>query len=46
MNNAGAFLLKAFDATGLADLDQQLSANLKAPFLVAQGFLPAMLGRR
>jgi NAD(P)-dependent dehydrogenase (short-subunit alcohol dehydrogenase family) len=44
VNNAGAFLLKAFDVTDLADLDQQLSANLKAPFLVAQGFLPAMSG--
>jgi NAD(P)-dependent dehydrogenase (short-subunit alcohol dehydrogenase family) len=44
VNNAGAFLLKAFDATDPAELDQQLAANLKAPFLVAQGFLPAMSG--
>jgi len=42
VNNAGAFLLKAFDATVPPELDQQIAANLKAPFFVAQGFLPAM----
>jgi NADP-dependent 3-hydroxy acid dehydrogenase YdfG len=44
VNNAGAFLLKPFEATDPAELERQLSVNLRAPFLVAQGLLPAMRG--
>lgn len=44
VNNAGDFLLQSFEATDPADLDRQLAVNLKAPFLVAQGFVPAMAG--
>jgi NAD(P)-dependent dehydrogenase (short-subunit alcohol dehydrogenase family) len=44
VNNAGAFLLKAFAVTDPLELDHQLAANLRAPFLVTQGFLPAMAG--
>jgi NAD(P)-dependent dehydrogenase (short-subunit alcohol dehydrogenase family) len=44
VNNAGAFLLKAFEVTDPLEFDHQLAANLKAPFFVTQGFLPAMSG--
>jgi NAD(P)-dependent dehydrogenase (short-subunit alcohol dehydrogenase family) len=42
VQNAGAFLLKPFEATEPAELDRQLTLNLKAPFLLARGLLPAM----
>lgn len=43
MSNAGAFLLRTLEATNAADLDEtQLSVNIRAPFYVAQAFLPAM----
>ena len=42
VSNAGAFLLRALEATSAADLELQLAANLQAPFAVAKGFLPAM----
>ena len=42
VNNAGTFLLKPFEAIDPAELDAQLALNLRAPFLVAQCFLPAM----
>ena len=42
VSNAGAFLLRKLEATEVADLDLQLAVNLRAPFAVARGFLPAM----
>jgi NAD(P)-dependent dehydrogenase (short-subunit alcohol dehydrogenase family) len=42
VNNAGAFLLRPFEATEPRDLDQQYAVNLRAPFVIAQSFLPAM----
>ena len=42
VSNAGAFLLRALENTKPADLDTQLAVNVKAPFYVAQAFLPAM----
>lgn len=42
VSNAGAFLLRPFEATEVADLGEQLAANLRAPFAVARAFLPAM----
>ena len=42
VSNAGAFLLRALEATSAADLELQLAANLQAPFAVAKGFLPTM----
>ncbi|MBA3445488.1 MAG: SDR family oxidoreductase [Gemmatimonadales bacterium] len=42
VSNAGAFLLRALEATEPADLELQLRANLAAPFYVARAFLPAM----
>ncbi|MBL8978297.1 MAG: SDR family oxidoreductase [Gemmatimonadetes bacterium] len=42
VQNAGLFVLKPFEATDPAELDQQLALNVRAPFLVAQGLLPAM----
>jgi NAD(P)-dependent dehydrogenase (short-subunit alcohol dehydrogenase family) len=42
VSNAGAFLLRRLDATSSADLDLQLTANVRAPFAVARAFLPAM----
>jgi NAD(P)-dependent dehydrogenase (short-subunit alcohol dehydrogenase family) len=42
VSNAGAFLLRPLEATGPEELEAQLNANLRAPFAVAQGFLPAM----
>jgi NAD(P)-dependent dehydrogenase (short-subunit alcohol dehydrogenase family) len=42
VSNAGAFLLRRLDATGPEELEGQLGANLRAPFAVAQGFLPPM----
>lgn len=42
VSNAGAFLLRPLDDTAPADLELQVAANIKAPFYVAQAFLPAM----
>ncbi len=42
VSNAGAFLLRPLEATDPADLELQLAVNLRAPFYVAQAFLPAM----
>ena len=42
VSNAGAFLLQALEATSADELEVQLAVNLKAPFYVAQAFLPAM----
>jgi NAD(P)-dependent dehydrogenase (short-subunit alcohol dehydrogenase family) len=42
VSNAGAFLLRALDATSPDDLELQLAVNLKAPYAVAKAFLPAM----
>ena len=42
VNNAGVFLLKSFEATEPGELDAQLAVNLRAPFVLAQSFLPAM----
>ncbi len=44
VQNAGLFLLKAFEATEPGELDQHLALNVRAPFLLAQGLLPAMRG--
>lgn len=45
VNAAGAFLLASLDATDPVDFEQQLAANLQAPFLVARSFLPSMRSR-
>jgi NAD(P)-dependent dehydrogenase (short-subunit alcohol dehydrogenase family) len=42
VSSAGAFLLQPLEATKAAELELQLAVNLKAPFAVARGFLPAM----
>jgi NAD(P)-dependent dehydrogenase (short-subunit alcohol dehydrogenase family) len=42
VSNAGAFLLRPLESTGPAELETQLGVNLRAPFYVAQAFLPAM----
>lgn len=42
VNNAGAFLLAPLEQTSPGDFEHQLAANLRAPFLVARAFLPAM----
>ena len=42
VSNAGAFLLQPLERTTAAELEAQLALNLKAPFYVAQAFLPAM----
>ena len=42
VSNAGAFILKPLEQTTPADLDGQISANLRGPFYVARAFLPAM----
>jgi NAD(P)-dependent dehydrogenase (short-subunit alcohol dehydrogenase family) len=39
---AGGFVLKALEATTPAELDALLALNLRAPFLLARGLLPAM----
>lgn len=44
VQNAGVFLLKPFEATEPAELDAQLALNIRAPFVLAQGLLPAMRG--
>ncbi len=45
VNNAGSFLLAPLEETSPAEFEQQLSANLTGPFLVARAFLPAMRAR-
>jgi NAD(P)-dependent dehydrogenase (short-subunit alcohol dehydrogenase family) len=42
VQNAGAFVLAPFEATQPAELDRLLALNLRAPFILAQGLLPAM----
>jgi NAD(P)-dependent dehydrogenase (short-subunit alcohol dehydrogenase family) len=42
VSSAGTFLLRPLEATGAADLEAQLAANLRAPFALAREFLPAM----
>lgn len=42
VQNAGLFVLKSFETTDPAELDQQLALNVRAPFVLAQGLLPAM----
>ena len=42
VSNAGAFLLRRLEETSPEELETQLGANLRAPFAVAQAFLPAM----
>ena len=42
VSNAGAFLLQALERTQAADLELQLAVNVRAPFYLAQAFLPAM----
>ncbi|HEV7365963.1 MAG TPA: SDR family oxidoreductase [Gemmatimonadales bacterium] len=42
VSNAGAFLLRPLESTSATELELQLAANIKAPFAVAKGFLPAM----
>jgi NAD(P)-dependent dehydrogenase (short-subunit alcohol dehydrogenase family) len=42
VNNAGSFLLRPLEETTPADFDAQLAVNLRASFLLARAFLPAM----
>ena len=42
VSNAGAFLLRTLETTAAADLEVQLAINVRAPFYLAQAFLPAM----
>jgi len=42
VSNAGAFLLKSLEQTSPAELETQIAINLRAPYLVARAFLPAM----
>ncbi|HJS48135.1 MAG TPA: SDR family oxidoreductase [Gemmatimonadales bacterium] len=42
VSNAGAFLLRPFEDTSVADLDHQLGVNLRGAFALARGLLPAM----
>jgi NAD(P)-dependent dehydrogenase (short-subunit alcohol dehydrogenase family) len=42
VSNAGAFTMASLEATSLAAFDAQVAVNLRAPFIVAQAFLPAM----
>jgi NAD(P)-dependent dehydrogenase (short-subunit alcohol dehydrogenase family) len=42
VSNAGGFLLKRLEDTTAEDLESQLAINLRASFLVAKAFLPAM----
>jgi NAD(P)-dependent dehydrogenase (short-subunit alcohol dehydrogenase family) len=42
VNNAGGFLLRTLEETTPADFDAQLALNLRAGFLLARTFLPAM----
>ena len=42
VNNAGGFLLRPLEDTSPAEFDAQLAVNLRASFLLARAFLPAM----
>ena len=42
VSNAGAFLLRSFETTGLEQLESQFALNLRAPFALTRAFLPAM----
>jgi NAD(P)-dependent dehydrogenase (short-subunit alcohol dehydrogenase family) len=42
VSNAGAFTMAPLHETSTATFDAQVAVNLRAPFLVAQAFLPAM----
>ena len=42
VHSAGGFLLRPLDQTTPADFDAQLAVNLRASFLLARAFLPAM----
>lgn len=42
VNNAGGFLLRPLEQTCPAEFDAQLAVNLRASFLLARAFLPAM----
>ncbi|HXG45917.1 MAG TPA: SDR family oxidoreductase [Gemmatimonadales bacterium] len=42
VNNAGRFQLKPFEETDPAELDRQYAVNVRAPFVLARAFLPAM----
>lgn len=42
VSNAGSFVMRPLEDTTLEDLDGQLGANLRAAFIVARAFLPAM----
>jgi ribitol 2-dehydrogenase len=42
VSNAGAFLLRPLETTGIDQLEGQLAVNLRASFSVAKAFLPAM----
>lgn len=42
INNAGSFLLRPFEGTGIEEFEAQIAVNLRAPFAVARAFLPAM----
>jgi NAD(P)-dependent dehydrogenase (short-subunit alcohol dehydrogenase family) len=42
VNNAGGFLLRPLEETTPADFDGQVVLNLRASFLLARAFLPAM----
>lgn len=42
VQNAGLFLLKPFEESEPAELDRHLALNVRAPFVLAQGLLPAM----
>jgi NAD(P)-dependent dehydrogenase (short-subunit alcohol dehydrogenase family) len=46
VSNAGAFLLRPFEATTVADLDAQLDVNLRGAFALALALLPAMRAAR
>lgn len=45
VQSAGLFLLRGFESTEPDELDRQLSLNIRAPFLLAQQFLPEMRAR-
>ena len=42
VSNAGGFLLRPLEDTSAADFEGQIAVNLRAAFLVARAFLPAM----
>ena len=45
VSNAGSFLLAPLERTSAEMFDGQVAVNLRAPFLVARAFLPAMRKR-